>query len=104
MKHGKQTSSKSRKRYSIEFKLDVIRQAKDAKNRAVIARQFNVPEQTLCNWLKAYSEGVLQPPLKPEYSPEEIEFLERVQKLKPEYRFELDRTLKSLLRLQGKEN
>lgn len=45
-----------RKSYDKEFKLDAVRMVANGKKVAEVARELNLAEQTLHNWVKKYSE------------------------------------------------
>lgn len=102
MNIDKQETARPRRKYPVEFKLDIIRQARSAEHRAIVARRYNVPEQTLSNWFKAEKQGKLSRTMRDD-PPEDREMLEKIKALNPGYRREMERTLTALLRLQYRE-
>jgi transposase len=48
-----------RSRYTLEFKLEAVRQVGVGQSVAAVSAILNLPNQTLHNWLKAYKEGRL---------------------------------------------
>jgi transposase-like protein len=50
---------KSRARYSAEFKINAVQMISESRTCAAIARDLNLPLQTLNNWYIAYRSGSL---------------------------------------------
>lgn len=46
----------TRRKYDKEFKLDAVRLVEDGKRIAEVARELDIAEQTLHNWVKKFSE------------------------------------------------
>jgi transposase len=50
----------ARAQYTLEFKQEAVRLVESGQSIAAAARQLNVAEQSLFNWVKAQREGRLQ--------------------------------------------
>ena len=66
-------SSKSRARYTLEFKLEAIRLVKAGQSMTVTAKVLGVAEQTLYNWIKLDREGQLNGVGAKPVNPEQME-------------------------------
>ena len=50
----------TRAQYTLEFKQEAVRLVESGQSMRAAARQLNVAEQSLFNWVKAQREGRLQ--------------------------------------------
>ena len=50
----------ARAQYTLEFKQEAVRLVESGQSMRAAARQLNVAEQSLFNWVKAQREGRLQ--------------------------------------------
>lgn len=50
---------KQRTTYTLRFKVDAVHMVSDTCSAAAVARELQIPDQTLHNWLKADREGRL---------------------------------------------
>ena len=57
---SKQSGSKRRALYTVEFKLEAVRLVKAGQEASVTARVLGVPKQTLCNWVRLSEKGALR--------------------------------------------
>ena len=57
---SKRNEAKQRARYTLEFKLEVVRLVKGGQEASVTARVLGVPKQTLSNWVRLAERGELQ--------------------------------------------
>lgn len=64
---------KPRAKYTLEFKLEALRQIGAGQSVAVVAATLGVAANTLHNWLKAQREGKLGGPGSKPVSPEQME-------------------------------
>ena len=48
-----------RARYTLEFKQEAVRQVKDGRAAAVVARTLGMPKASLTNWVRADAKGQL---------------------------------------------
>ena len=64
---------KPRAKYTLEFKLEALRQIGAGQSVAVVAATLGVASNTLHNWLKAQREGKLGGPGSKPVSPEQME-------------------------------
>ena len=64
---------KPRAKYTLEFKLEALRQIDAGQSVAVVAATLGVASNTLHNWLKAQREGKLGGPGSKPVSPEQME-------------------------------
>lgn len=55
----KKTSSATRARYTMEFKLEAVRLVEKGQSIAAVARSLGVVDQTLFNWVKVHKAGKL---------------------------------------------
>ena len=55
----KKTSSATRSRYTMEFKLEAVRLVEKGQSIAAVARSLGVVDQTLFNWVKVHKAGKL---------------------------------------------
>lgn len=62
-----------RAKYTLEYKLEALRQIGAGQSVAVVAATLGVADQTLHNWLKAQREGRLGGPGSKPVSPEQME-------------------------------
>ena len=46
-----------RARYTLEFKQEAVRQVKDDRAAAVVARTLGMPKASLSNWVRAEARG-----------------------------------------------
>jgi transposase len=53
-------SKAARARYTLEFKQEAVRMVESGQSIASAARQLDIVEQTLFNWVKAQREGRLK--------------------------------------------
>jgi len=58
---GKKTIREYR---SLDFRLRAVRMTEESQNVVSVARELNVPVQTLHNWIKAYRNGDLGEKIK----------------------------------------
>jgi len=56
----KETKKTARAQYTLEFKQEAVRLVESGQSIQATARQLNVAEQSLFNWVKAQREGRLQ--------------------------------------------
>ena len=64
---------KRRARYTLEFKLEAVRLVKGGQVAAVTAKVLGIPKQTLENWVRLDSKGVLKGAGDKPVSPEQME-------------------------------
>lgn len=62
-----------RAKYTLEFKLEALRQIGAGQSVAVVAATLGVASNTLHNWVKAQREGRLGGPSSKLVSPEQME-------------------------------
>lgn len=62
-----------RAKYTLEFKLEALRQIGAGQSVAVVAATLGVASNTLHNWIKAQREGKLGGPGSKPVSPEQME-------------------------------
>ena len=80
---------KSRAKYTLEFKLEALRQIGAGQSVAVVSATLGVGPTTLHNWLKARREGRLGGPGSKAVSPEQME-LARLRAELAKTKMELD--------------
>jgi transposase len=68
-----QVGKKPRAKYTLEFKLEALRQIGAGQSVAVVAATLGVASNTLHNWMKAQREGKLGGPGSKPVSPEQME-------------------------------
>lgn len=57
---SKSDEAKHRARYTLEFKLEVVRLVKAGQGGSVTARVLGIPKRTLSNWVRLAQKGELQ--------------------------------------------
>lgn len=80
---------KPRAKYTLEFKLEALRQIGVGQSVAVVSATLGVGPTTLHNWLKAQREGKLGGPGSKTVSPEQME-LARLRAELAKTKMELD--------------
>jgi transposase len=66
-------STRVRAQYTLEFKLEALRQLKAGQSAAAVAASLEIADQTLHNWIKQHREGRLGGPASPVVSAEQME-------------------------------
>ena len=57
---SKAKSTQARGKYTLEFKLEAVRLVRKGQSVAVTAKTLGIPGQTLDNWMRLQTKGVLQ--------------------------------------------